>query len=93
VLHGAISPVNGVRPDDLKISQLSRRLKQGGIDELILATNPNLEGDATAMYIAQLTSGNGVRVTRLARGLPMGGDLEWADEVTVSRALEGRRGL
>jgi recombination protein RecR len=93
VLHGAISPVNGVRPDDLKISQLSQRLKQGGIDELILATNPNLEGDATAMYIAQLTSGNGVRVTRLARGLPMGGDLEWADEVTVSRALEGRRGL
>jgi recombination protein RecR len=69
------------------------RLKQGGIEELILATNPNLEGDATAMYIGQLTSGNGVRVTRLARGLPMGGDLEWADEVTVSRALEGRRGL
>ena len=93
VLHGAISPVNGVRPDDLKIPQLSQRLKQGGIEELILATNPNLEGDATAMYIAQLTSGNGVRVTRLARGLPMGGDLEWADEVTVSRALEGRRGL
>jgi recombination protein RecR len=93
VLHGAISPVNGVRPDDLKIPQLSQRLKQGGIEELILATNPNLEGDATAMYIAQLTAGNGVRVTRLARGLPMGGDLEWADEVTVSRALEGRRGL
>jgi recombination protein RecR len=82
-----------VRPDNLKIPQLSQRLKQGGIEELILATNPNLEGDATAMYIAQLTSGNGVRVTRLARGLPMGGDLEWADEVTVSRALEGRRGL
>ena len=93
MLHGAISPVNGVRPDDLKIPQLSQRLKQGGIEELILATNPNLEGDATAMYIAQLTAGNGVRVTRLARGLPMGGDLEWADEVTVSRALEGRRGL
>src|SRR6266540_1835306 len=93
VLHGAISPVNGVRPDDLKIPQLSLRLRQGGIEELILATNPNLEGDATAMYIAQLTAGNGVRVTRLARGLPMGGDLEWADEVTVSRALEGRRGL
>jgi recombination protein RecR len=93
VLHGAISPVNGVRPDDLKIPQLAHRLKQGGVEELILATNPNLEGDATAMYIAQLTSGNGVRVTRLARGLPMGGDLEWADEVTVSRALEGRRGL
>src|SRR5258706_4245543 len=93
VLHGAISPVNGVRPDDLKIPQLSQRLKQGGIEELILATNPNLEGDATAMYIAQLTSRNGVRGTRLGRRLPMGGDLEWADEVTVSRALEGRRGL
>jgi recombination protein RecR len=70
-----------------------QRLRGAGVEELILATNPNLEGDATAMYIAQLTSGNGVRVTRLARGLPMGGDLEWADEVTVSRALEGRRGL
>ena len=68
-------------------------LFRSGIEELILATNPNLEGDATAMYIGQLIAGNGVRVTRLARGLPMGGDLEWADEVTVSRALEGRRGL
>ncbi len=93
VLHGAISPVNGVRPDDLKIQQLVERVRKGSIEELILATNPNLEGDATAMYIGQLISGNGVRVTRLARGLPMGGDLEWADEVTVSRALEGRRGL
>ena len=93
VLHGAISPVNGVRPDDLKIAQLLDRTRQGGVEELILATNPNLEGDATAMYIAQLVSNNGVRVTRLARGLPMGGDLEYADEVTVSRALEGRRGL
>jgi len=93
VLHGAISPVNGVRPDDLKIQQLVQRVRGGTIEELILATNPNLEGDATGMYIGQLISGNGVRVTRLARGLPMGGDLEWADEVTVSRALEGRRGL
>jgi recombination protein RecR len=93
VLHGAISPVNGVRPDDLKIAQLVDRVKKGGVEELILATNPNLEGDATAMYIAQLISQNGVRVTRLARGLPMGGDLEYADEVTVTRALEGRRGL
>jgi len=93
VLHGAISPVNGVRPDDLKIQQLVERVRKGSVEELILATNPNLEGDATAMYIGQLISGNGVRVTRLARGLPMGGDLEWADEVTVSRALEGRRGL
>ncbi len=93
VLHGAISPVNGVRPDDLKIAQLLERTRKGDVEELILATNPNLEGDATAMYIAQLISQNGIRVTRLARGLPMGGDLEYADEVTVSRALEGRRGL
>ena len=93
VLHGAISPVNGVRPNDLKIAELVNRVRKGSVEELILATNPNLEGDATAMYIGQLISGNGVRVTRLARGLPMGGDLEWADEVTVSRALEGRRGL
>ena len=93
VLHGAISPVNGVRPDDLKIRQLVARLKGGGIEELILATNPNLEGEATSMYIAQLLAGSSARLTRLARGLPMGGDLEYADEVTVSRALEGRRAI
>jgi recombination protein RecR len=94
VLHGAISPVNGVRPDDLRIAELAARArKNGGIEELILATNPNLEGEATAMYIAQLLSETGARITRLARGLPMGGDLEYADEVTVSRALEGRRAL
>ena len=93
VLHGAISPVNGVRPDDLKIAQLVARVKEGGIEELILATNPNLEGEATSMYIAQLLAGSGARLTRLARGLPMGGDLEYADEVTVSRALEGRRAI
>lgn len=93
VLHGAISPVNGVRPDDLRIAELAARAKKNGIEELILATNPNLEGEATAMYIAQLLSESGARITRLARGLPMGGDLEYADEVTVSRALEGRRAL
>ncbi|HET7700635.1 MAG TPA: recombination mediator RecR [Candidatus Limnocylindria bacterium] len=93
VLHGAISPVNGVRPDDLKIPQLVERVKRGGIEELILATNPNLEGEATSMYVAQLLAGSGARLTRLARGLPMGGDLEYADEVTVSRALEGRRAM
>ncbi|HUQ42008.1 MAG TPA: recombination mediator RecR [Candidatus Limnocylindrales bacterium] len=93
VLHGAISPVNGVRPDDLKIPQLVARVRQGGIEELILATNPNLEGEATSMYVAQLLAGSGARLTRLARGLPMGGDLEYADEVTVSRALEGRRAM
>ncbi|MBU6423404.1 MAG: recombination mediator RecR [Chloroflexi bacterium] len=93
VLHGAISPVNGVRPDDLRIAELAQRVRSGGVEEVILATNPNLEGEATAMYIAQLLTGTPARVTRLARGLPMGGDLEYADEVTVSRALEGRRAL
>ncbi len=93
VLHGAISPVNGVRPDDLRIAELARRVRGGGVDEVILATNPSLEGEATAMYIAQLLGSDGPRVTRIARGLPMGGDLEYADEVTVSRALEGRRAL
>jgi len=93
VLHGAISPVNGVRPDDLRIAELAARARKDGIEEVILATNPNLEGEATAMFIAQLLSETGARITRLARGLPMGGDLEYADEVTVTRALEGRRAL
>ncbi len=93
VLHGAISPVNGVRPDDLRIKELGVRIRAGGIEELILATNPNLEGEATAMFIAQSLGDTGVKVTRLARGLPMGGDLEYADELTVGRALEGRRAL
>ena len=93
VLGGAISPVNGVRPDDLRIAELAARVRTRGVGEVILATNPNLEGEATAMYIAQLLAGTNARVTRLARGLPMGGDLEYADEVTVSRALEGRRAL
>ena len=93
VLHGAISPVNGVRPDDLRILPLLERVRRGGIEELILATNPNLDGEATSMYLAQLLGGAGVRITRLARGLPMGGDLEYADEVTVSRALDGRRAI
>ncbi len=93
VLHGAISPVNGVRPDDLRIKELGERVRAGGVEELILATNPNLEGEATAMYIAQSLGDVAVRVTRLARGLPIGGDLEYADELTVGRALEGRRAL
>ena len=93
VLHGAISPVNGVRPDDLRIKELGTRVRAGGVEELILATNPNLEGEATAMYIAQSLGDTLVRVTRLARGLPIGGDLEYADELTVGRALEGRRAL
>ena len=93
VLHGAISPVNGVRPDDLKIAALAERVRKGGITEVILATNPNLEGEATAMYIAQVLHGSGAQVTRLARGLPVGGDLEYTDEVTLSRAIEGRRAV
>jgi recombination protein RecR len=93
VLHGAISPVNGVRPDDLRIAELAGRVRKGPVEEVILATNPNLEGEATAMYVAQLLGATSARVTRLARGLPMGGDLEYADEITVSRALEGRRAL
>jgi recombination protein RecR len=96
VLHGAISPVDGIGPDDLRIDGLLRRLQGAGgnappIREVILATNPNLEGEATAMYLARLIAALGVRVTRLARGLPVGGDLEYADEVTLTRALEGRR--
>jgi recombination protein RecR len=92
VLHGAISPVEGVGPEDLKVGELLQRIQQSEtpVRELLLATNPNLEGEATAMYIARLTKPLGIRVTRLARGLPMGGDLEYADEMTLGRALTGR---
>jgi recombination protein RecR len=92
VLHGAISPMEGIGPEELRIRELLGRLSDG-VTEVILATNPNLEGEATAMYITKLLSPLGVRVTRLARGLPVGGDLEYADEVTLTRALEGRREL
>jgi recombination protein RecR len=91
VLHGAISPVEGIGPDELRINELMARLKQEPVREVLLATNPNLEGEATAMYLARLIQPLGVRVTRLARGLPVGGDLEYADAVTLSRALEGRQ--
>ncbi|HUW94229.1 MAG TPA: recombination mediator RecR [Anaerolineae bacterium] len=91
VLHGAISPIEGVGPEDLKIAELVERLHSNPVDEVILATNPNLEGDSTAMYISRQLASLDVRVTRLAHGLPMGGDLEYADEVTLTRALEGRR--
>lgn len=91
VLHGAISPMNGVRPEDLKIAPLLQRLKGSGVTEVVLATNPNLEGEATSMYLHGLISPLGIRVTRPARGLPVGGDLEYADEVTLGRALEGRQ--
>jgi len=98
VLHGALSPMDGIGPEELKIEGLLRRVQQAKeagvpVQEVILATNPNLEGEATAMYLYRLLAPLGVRVTRLARGLPVGGDLEYADEVTLSRALEGRREL
>ncbi|HAV10506.1 MAG TPA: recombination protein RecR [Dehalococcoidia bacterium] len=91
VLHGVISPGDGVGPDDIKLNELMRRIQNGGVTEVILATNPNLEGDATAMYIQRLIASSQIQITRLARGLPFGGDLEYADDVTLSRALEGRQ--
>jgi len=91
VLHGVISPSDGIKPEDLRIRELLERLGRAGITEVILATNPNVEGEATSMYIQRLISPLGIRVTRLARGLPFGGDLEYADAVTLSRALEGRQ--
>lgn len=93
VLHGAISPVNGIGPDDLRIRELVARVDAGGVLEIIIATNPGLEGDATAMYIQRELAGKGVRITRLARGLPVGGDLEYVDAVTLTRALQGRNEL
>jgi recombination protein RecR len=91
VLGGAISPIEGVGPDDLRIRELLARLADGTVTELILATDPNLEGEATATYLARMVKPLGLRVTRLASGLPVGGDLEYADEVTLGRAFEGRR--
>ena len=91
VLHGAISPLDGIGPDQLHTAELLARVAQGEVEEVILATNPNLEGNATAMYVAALLRPTGVSVTRLASGLPVGGDLEYADEVTLGQALEGRR--
>jgi len=91
ILGGAISPIEGVGPDDLRIKELVTRLGDGDIDEVIIATDPNLEGEATATYLARLLRPIGLKVTRLASGLPVGGDLEYADEVTLGRAFEGRR--
>lgn len=90
VLHGVISPLSGVGPDQLCIKELLARVHGGGVKEVIMATNPTVEGEATAMYISRLLKPLGVRVTRLAYGIPVGGDLEYADEVTLSRAIEGR---
>ena len=93
VLHGAISPVNGIGPEDLRIRELVKRVDQGNVEEVIVATNPGLEGDATAMFIKRELESKGVKMNRLARGLPVGGDIEYADAVTLMRALQGRSAL
>jgi recombination protein RecR len=91
VLQGAISPIEGIGPDQLRVRELLERIGREGVAEVILCTNPNLEGEATAMYLGRLLKPLGMRVTRIASGLPVGGDLEYADELTLGRALEGRR--
>ncbi|MFD1205735.1 MULTISPECIES: recombination mediator RecR [Sporosarcina] len=93
VLHGAISPMDGIGPEDINVPSLLTRLQDEEVQELILATNPTIEGEATAMYISRLVKPSGITTTRIAHGLPVGGDLEYADEVTLSKALEGRREL
>lgn len=93
VLHGAISPMDGIGPEDINLKQLIIRLQQNDVREVILATNPNIEGEATAMYTARLIKPSGIKVTRIAHGVPVGGDLEYADEITLSKAMEGRREL
>ena len=91
MLRGALSPLQGIGPDELKIKSLLARVGEGAIEEIILATNPNVEGEATALYLARLLKPLGVKVTRIAMGVPVGSDLEYADEVTMHKALEGRR--
>ena len=93
VLHGAISPMDGIGPEDINLKSLIVRLQDESVKELIIATNPNIEGEATAMYIARLIKPSGIKVTRIAHGIPVGGDLEYADEVTLLKAMEGRREL
>ena len=93
VLHGAISPVEGIGPEDLRINELVERIDKGNFTELILATNPTLEGESTALYLQRRLSDRAIRLTRLARGLPVGGDLEYTDEITLGRAFEGRQNL
>ncbi len=90
VLHGVISPIDGIGPDDIKIKELLLRTKENNVKEIIMATNPSIEGEATAMYISNLFKNFGIKVTRIAHGLPVGGELEYADEITLTRALEGR---
>ena len=91
VLHGSISPMNGIGPDDIRIKELLARLMDGGVKEVILATNPRVEGEATAMYLSKLIKPLGIHTTRIAHGIPVGGDIEYADEITLTKALEGRR--
>lgn len=91
VLHGAISPLEGIGPEDIKIRELLLRLSNDNVKEVVIATNPNIEGEATAMYISKLLKPMGIKVTRIAHGIPVGGDLEYADEITLAKALEGRR--
>ena len=93
VLHGSISPMNGIGPEDIKIKELLARLMDGQVKEVILATNPRVEGEATAMYLSKLIKPLGISVTRIAHGIPVGGDLEYTDEITLTKALEGRREL
>ncbi len=93
VLHGALSPIDGIGPEELKIPQLKKKVEEKGIKEMVIATNPNVEGDATASYLSRLIKPLGVRVTRIGFGLPVGGDLEYADELTLGRALDGRMEL
>lgn len=93
ILHGAISPMMGVGPSDIKIKELLERIQKEEVEEVIIATNPNIEGEATAMYISKLLKPLGIKTTRIAHGVPVGGDLEYVDEITLSRALEGRREL
>jgi recombination protein RecR len=91
ILHGAISPIEGIGTEDIRVRELMSRLKDGSVKEVILATNPNLEGEQTAMYLSHLITPLGIKVTRLARGLPFGTELEYADDVTLTRAIEGRQ--
>jgi recombination protein RecR len=91
VLHGTISPMEGVGPDDIRIKELLHRVQNDGVKEVVMATNPDVEGEATAMYVSRLLKPLGIKVTRIAHGIPVGGDLEYADEVTLSKAFEGRR--
>ena len=93
VLHGSISPMNGIGPDDIRIKELLARLMDGTVKEVILATNPRVEGEATAIYLSKLIKPLGIKVTRIAHGIPVGGDLEYTDEITLTKALEGRREL